>query len=93
MAGIGGRTVAEAKCAMSLDEFYAWQAYRLKWGTFNLGARLEWLHARQVVHAAGVNRHGKPVISFEKVLRYPHEPQPEKYATHQDIMREIGMRV
>lgn len=75
---------------MSMDEFYAWQVYREKWGTLNLGARMEWLHARQTVQAAGVDKNGRPVVAFAQVLRYP---QQEQYASHQDIMREIGMKV
>jgi len=41
LAGVGGRTIHEAKHRMSLHEAMAWQAYMRKYGLLNIGPRLE----------------------------------------------------
>jgi hypothetical protein len=41
LAGIGGRTVAEAKAALQYGEFLDWLTYRNMRGNFNIGSRLE----------------------------------------------------
>lgn len=41
LAGVGGRTVAEARAAISWPEFQAWMLYREKHGPLWHGARLE----------------------------------------------------
>jgi len=41
LAGVGGRTVAEAKERISKREFEEWLAYRRLHGSLNLGTRLE----------------------------------------------------
>lgn len=41
LAGIGGRTIAEAQERLSYTEFCRWMAYRRKRGSFNVGMRLE----------------------------------------------------
>lgn len=41
LAGVGGRTVAEARANLSWPEFQAWMAYREKHGPLWHGARLE----------------------------------------------------
>lgn len=39
--GVGGCSIAEAKANISYAEVLAWVAYRDKYGTFNLGRRME----------------------------------------------------
>lgn len=54
--GVGGCTIAEAKANISYSEVLAWSAYRDKYGTLNLGRRLELgtaLIALQVNRGAG----------------------------------------
>lgn len=41
MAGVGGRTVAEAKAALGWTEFHHWMAYREKHGPLHAGKRIE----------------------------------------------------
>ena len=41
LAGIGGRTVAEAKENLQFAEFMDWLRYRQMRGSFNIGTRLE----------------------------------------------------
>jgi len=41
LAGIGGRTIAEAKAAITLREAAVWMAYRRQRGLLNLGLRVE----------------------------------------------------
>jgi len=41
LAGVGGRTVADAKRSMSSDEFQAWMAYREMHGPLALHRRME----------------------------------------------------
>jgi hypothetical protein len=54
--GVGGRTIAEAKERLSLDETLAWSAYMERRGSLHVGMRLEWgfaLIARTINHALG----------------------------------------
>ncbi|WP_460150075.1 phage tail assembly protein T [Pseudomonas sp. S3_A03] len=39
--GVGGCTIAEAKANLSYAEVLAWSAYRDKYGTLNVGRRME----------------------------------------------------
>lgn len=67
LAGVGGRTVAEAKERVSYAEFLDWMEYRERRGTFNLGMRMEFLMARlstQVSQGLG----GK--TTFDEILRH-----------------------
>lgn len=50
MAGVGGRTIAQAKAALSWPEFHQWMAYRAKHGPVHLQQR--------VVDAAALVAHG-----------------------------------
>ena len=40
MAGVGGRTIAQAKAALSWPEFHQWMAYRQKHGPLHLQQRV-----------------------------------------------------
>ncbi len=51
--GVGGSTIAEAKANISYAEVLAWVAYRDKYGSLNLGRRLEFCGA---IVAHQVNR-------------------------------------
>lgn len=47
-SGIGGRTVAEAKMAMSYAEFLDWCRYRQQYGSLNIGMRVDRAVARHI---------------------------------------------
>lgn len=71
LSGVGGRTIEEAKTNMSFSEAMAWVKYRERYGSFNVGYRLELasaIVARQVHVAAG----GKQELG----TFMPHEPPP-----------------
>jgi hypothetical protein len=57
LCGIGGKTVEEAKQNISYAEFVDWCRYRAKWGSLNLGMRVD----RAVAHAMRLyfNAHSK----------------------------------
>tara|TARA_A100000171_G_scaffold32628_1_gene30990 strand:+ start:231 stop:491 length:261 start_codon:yes stop_codon:yes gene_type:complete len=42
LAGVGGRTIAEAKQALSYREVQQWMAYMRKRGTLAMQRRMEW---------------------------------------------------
>lgn len=79
LAGIGGRTVAEAKENVQYVEFLDWLTYRRMRGSFNLGNRLESgfaLIAHLISRAAGG--------SATQVDFMPHADA--KAATIEDVM-------
>lgn len=41
LAGVGGRTISEAKARLGWAEFHAWAAYRAKHGPLHLQAHIE----------------------------------------------------
>jgi hypothetical protein len=56
LAGVGGRTIEEAKARLSYDEYLRWLQYARKRGGFNLGMRIEEaaaIVAQQVNNGAG----------------------------------------
>lgn len=56
MAGVGGRTIEEAKERLTYDEYLRWVEYRRMRGSFNVGMRIEEcsaLVAQQVNNSAG----------------------------------------
>jgi hypothetical protein len=85
LAGVGGRTVAEAKERLTFDEAIAWQAYLEKRGSANLGMRLEYgfaLIARSINHALGGNATLRDFM--------PHADQPNSLAEVMKILSGRG---
>jgi hypothetical protein len=72
LAGVGGRTVAEAKERLTYAEAVAWEAYRRKYGTLNVGLRLE-IGFGQLL-AAVANALGNKADPLDYM---PHVPRPE----------------
>lgn len=74
MCGIGGRTIEEAKQAMSYKEYLSWCRYRSKRGSLNVGMRVE--HGSALLGALYANsksKHGGlTVYDFA-----PHHERPE----------------
>lgn len=76
-AGIGGRTIAEARQRISYTEALTWQAYIRKRGTLHVGRRVE-VGTAAIAHLLGLVN-GR-TISMEALA--PHEqwddtPEPE----------------
>lgn len=82
--GIGGRTIAEAKNNITQKEAIAWSVYRNKYGSLNLGRRLE--QGIALLAAAVINSQGgkADVADF-----MPHEPKPEEKVA--DINEVFGL--
>lgn len=82
---IGGKTVEEAKFTMTPNEFLGWMQYRSKYGTLNMGSRLEFLFARlsYQVHKA-VNG----TMEFADFLRF----QDEQQASLADVANVMGVK-
>lgn len=78
LAGIGGRTITEAKANISYVEFLAWMAYRDKHGPLDCARRIE--HAAAVVaHTVSctVSREkGSKPPTLETFLMYERATSP-----------------
>lgn len=71
LAGVGGRTIEEAKERLSYPEALAWFAYRRKHGPLSIIRRLEWGLAQVAFVVASVNggkRTGGGKLKFEDFL-------------------------
>lgn len=73
MAGIGGRTIAAAKQAITMDEALVWRRYRDKNGTLNTNYLLDrgfafLAHLLSVGHKIKV---GKEIPSVESLMVQP----------------------
>lgn len=58
-AGIGGRTIAEAKSALTLPEFFSWCRYISKYGTLHMGMRVDRAVARALANYFGAHSNNK----------------------------------
>jgi len=79
LAGVGGRTIEEAKARVSYEEYLQWVEYARRRGGFNLGMRIEAaaaLIAQQVNQGAG----GKA-----KVADFLMHKDEEPMATIEDL--------
>lgn len=56
LAGVGGRTIAEAKENLTVDEFLAWREYQRRRGTLNVGLRVEAMVAQLLFLATIVHK-------------------------------------
>ena len=84
LAGVGGRSVAEAKERLSFDEALAWQEYMHKRGSLHVGMRLEYgfaLIARIINHALGGHATMRDYM--------PHSDQPDSLM---EIMKVLSGR-
>ena len=74
MNGVGGRTIAEAKCRMSHAEFMDWILYRNKRGSLFIGRRMEIAIASWMALYANAHSQngGHDMYDFA-----PHEDEPE----------------
>lgn len=69
--GVGGRTIAEAKDNISYAEVLSWVAYREKYGSLNIGRRIELSGA---VVALQANRVGGGKAELTDFM--PHAERP-----------------
>lgn len=76
LAGVGGRTIAQAKSAVSMSEAATWAAYRKKRGSFNPSLRLEEGFAH--VRASIINLVSKDPV--DAAIFMPHVIPPERLA-------------
>ncbi|WP_054889159.1 MULTISPECIES: phage tail assembly protein T [Pseudomonas] len=73
MCGIGGRTIAEAKERLSLQEFRSWEKFRNRRGSLHLGMRIE--RGSALLATLYANTHTKD--GGYKVYDFmPHESEP-----------------
>lgn len=77
MHGIGGATIAEAKRRMSMAEVGIWAAYREKYGSLDIGHRLERAQAMATTILANANG-GEGYSPFD----FMHEDEPEISLEH-----------
>jgi hypothetical protein len=78
LAGVGGRTIAEAKQNLSYVEALEWFKYIGKRGTLNHGLRVEIMIARLMVLLADVHKLKKVGgLKWEIWDFAPHLDQPE----------------
>ncbi|WP_445677812.1 phage tail assembly protein T [Pseudomonas protegens] len=86
LAGVGGRTIAEAKQNLSYVEAMEWMRYRMQTGPLNLGLRLE--HGFAMLATLLNNVHGGKA-KFEDYLPdrgfQTDETEPRE-ATPQDLL-------
>lgn len=73
LAGVGGRTIAEAQERLSVQEFQSWARYRAKRGSLNLGMRVE--RGAALLATLYANAHSKQ--GGYKIFDFmPHEEEP-----------------
>lgn len=75
LAGVGGRTIAEAQERISIAEFRAWVRYRNQRGSLNVGQRIEWSLAMLSAMFANVHRGEHPAFSVFDFAPH-HDPPP-----------------
>lgn len=72
LSGVGGCTIAEAKANISYAEVLAWAAYRDKYGSLNLGRRLEFSSAIVALQVNRMNGGKAELVDF-----MPHASRAE----------------
>lgn len=87
LAGVGGRTIAEAQERISVEEFRRWVHYRNLRGSFHVGQRVEWavsvlcamygnVHRTEGTPIFGVHdfatHHDAPPITLERAMQEWH---------------------
>lgn len=89
LAGVGGRTIAQAKRNISWPEFQAWLAYRAAHGSLHQAARLEsgFAMVAHTVASTIPRRKGAKGPKFEDFL--PQRQQaPDSVLTLSEAMRD-----
>tara|TARA_R110000850_G_scaffold245245_3_gene370077 strand:+ start:692 stop:964 length:273 start_codon:yes stop_codon:yes gene_type:complete len=71
LAGIGGNTVHEVKCNLTLFELRQWAEYRSRRGSLNIGRRVE--QAAANIIAMNINKGLKSEDWVEPLDFMPHE--------------------
>lgn len=96
LAGVGGRTIAEAKERLSYPEALAWFAYRKQHGPLNLGIKLEWLLAQLayvVAASSGAKGKGKRELSMADFLMFESKPEEDdEQLTLETLARMFGAK-
>jgi len=64
LAGVGGKTVAEAKANVSVPEFTAWLTYRRRYGPICPNRRADTLNAHLMHLMAALNGNKSEVSKF-----------------------------
>lgn len=64
LAGVGGKTIAEAKANLSIGEFASWMQYRKKYGPFNPMLRIDAAVARLSQFIAATKGAKREVADF-----------------------------
>lgn len=84
LAGIGGRTIAEAQENLSYIEFMQWLEYRKRYGSLTIATRIE--EGIALLNATYANRHRRehsPPYSIDDFLS-----RPEREITEEEAMQE-----
>ena len=89
LAGVGGRTIEEAKASLSYEESQSWFQYVEKRGSLNIGRRLEYGFAL-LLHVYLQSKGNKRTDIFDFM---PHESRPETEVQLEidDIVRLFGI--
>lgn len=82
MAGIGGKTIAEARQTISYAEFINWWAYIKKHGVISPQRRQEELVAWQMFHLNSINGGKAELKTF---LRYSQAVEADVEASAEDV--------
>lgn len=87
LAGVGGRTIAEAKARLTYNEAQSWFLYMQERGTFSLGQRIDEMSATLGYMLAAVN--GVKNKSVEDYL--PDRSKPKRKDKKIDLKRKVGV--
>lgn len=71
LAGIGGKSIAEAQNSLTFSEVLMWSAYRAKRGSLNVGRRVEQALGNLMAHYTRF--HVKEPDSVDALAFMPHE--------------------
>lgn len=83
LAGVGGRTIAEAKQNLTYREFRDWVAYRDKYGHFDINRRLE-RGIAMILHQGLLLKGGKSTMQDHMVFSVREEVE----LTLEEAMRD-----
>lgn len=91
LSGVGGRSIEEAKEALSYGEALAWFEYRKKHGPLHALPRIEWALA-QVAHmvasAGGLKKKGGGDFQLDDFLPFKERPK----LTLRSAMKALGVK-
>lgn len=84
LAGVGGKTVAEAKASMSYAEAKSWTSFIRQHGPLNLTSRIDEIAARlmwSVFKAAGAKS-----VTVDDFMPAKKSSEPERQASIEEVM-------